>query len=81
MEESIGERIRSVREKRGITQKWLAERVGISKQALYAIEKGKIDVRGSRVAAFAKALRVSTDHLLGLKDEEISDRIEEFAIV
>ena len=80
MDEPIGKRIRSVRERRGITQKWLAERVGITKQSLYAIEKGDIDIRGSRVAAFAKALRVSADYLLGLKEEELSDKIEALAV-
>jgi len=80
--ESIGKRIRSVRLRRGITQKWLAEKVGISKQAMYAIETGDSDLGGSRVAAFAKALRVSSDYLLGLKEtEELSDNIEEFVVV
>jgi transcriptional regulator with XRE-family HTH domain len=80
MSESIGKRIRYVREKRGITQKWLAERIGITKQAMYKIEKSNIDLRGSRIAEFAKVLRVSSDYLLGLKEEEISDRIERLAV-
>ena len=78
----VGKRIREVREYRGIPQQWLAQRAGISKQAMYAIETGEVDPRSSRVAAIAKALRVSTDYLLGLKEtEELSDTMKVFAVV
>jgi transcriptional regulator with XRE-family HTH domain len=79
--EGIGKRIRFVRERRGITQLWLAQRAGISKQGMYAIETGKADPRATRLAMIAKALRVSADYLLGLKDEEISeDRLAGVAV-
>jgi DNA-binding XRE family transcriptional regulator len=70
---AIGHRIRTVRNRRGITQLWLATRAEISKQAMYAIEVGRADAKATRIARIAKALRVSTDYLLGLKDEEIVD--------
>ena len=77
----VGERIKEVRQRRGITQLWLAQRIGISKQGMYAIEAGHADPRSSRVAEIARALRVSTDYLLGLKDEEeLLDSIEVCAV-
>jgi len=36
-------RVRELRELRGITQKELGERVGVSRQAINAIETGKFD--------------------------------------
>jgi transcriptional regulator with XRE-family HTH domain len=78
----IGKRIRDVRQRRGITQMWLAKRAGITKQAMYAIEAGNVDPRATRVAKIAQALRVSTDYLLGIRDEEIvDDRRELYAVV
>jgi transcriptional regulator with XRE-family HTH domain len=80
--ESIGQRIKSVRERRGITQKWLAEQIRISKQAMWAIENGGGDIGGKRVAEFAKILRVSSDYLLGLKeDEELGNNAEVLTMV
>lgn len=78
---TIGSRIKEVRQRRGITQMWLAKRIGISKQGLYAIESGLADPRASRIADIARALRVSTDYLLGLKDEEeLVDITENYAV-
>jgi len=77
----LGRRIREVRRHRGISQQWLAQQAGLSKQALYAIETGKVDPRASRVAKIAKALRVTSDYLLGLKDtEELGDMVRPLAV-
>jgi DNA-binding XRE family transcriptional regulator len=69
----IGRRIKDVRQRRGITQMWLADKVGITKQAMYAIEAGKATPKAPHVARIARLLRVSSDYLLGLKDEQIVD--------
>ena len=37
---SVGENIRRIREKRGVTQAWLAEAAGISQPMLCQIERG-----------------------------------------
>jgi transcriptional regulator with XRE-family HTH domain len=77
----MGQRIRYVRLRRGITQMWLAERVEVSKQAMYAIEAGRSEAKARHVKRIAKALRVSADYLLGLKDEEISEeRLSTYAV-
>lgn len=70
---AIGKRIRAVREHRGITQRWLADQVGVSKQAMNAIEAGRSEAKATRIATIARVLRVTADHLLGLKEDEISE--------
>ena len=60
----LGSRIRKAREWAHISQAELARRIGISKQAMNAIEGGHTDPRASRIVAIARKLGVSTDTLL-----------------
>ena len=60
----LGTRIRKARERANISQAELARRIGISKQAMNAIEGGHTDPRASRIVAIAEELGVSTDTLL-----------------
>ena len=59
----LGTRIRKAREQAHISQAELARRIGISKQAMNAIEGGATDPRASRIVAIAQELGVSTDVL------------------
>lgn len=65
----IGKRLRTLISSRGLKQKWVAERAGINENSLQRI----LDDRGapsvSSLAKIAEALGVSSDYLLGLKDE------------
>jgi transcriptional regulator with XRE-family HTH domain len=61
---TLGERIRQHREHAHISQAELARRIGISKNAMNAIEAGDTDPRASRIVAIAQVLGVSTDTLL-----------------
>jgi transcriptional regulator with XRE-family HTH domain len=71
MAESLGDRIRKARKHYGMSQSELARRIGISKQAMYQIESNKTPDPGAlKIKAIASNLRVSTDYLLGLSDEE-----------
>jgi transcriptional regulator with XRE-family HTH domain len=45
--------------------------VGISQALLSEYERGTVRIHGELVAAFAKALRVSADELLGLKTQRL----------
>lgn len=67
-EETIARRLKELRQKRGKTQAELAAILGIDQTLVSAYERGAVRVHGAIVAAFAKALRTSTDHILGLKD-------------
>ena len=60
----LSTRIRKARERAHLSQAELARRIGISKQAMNAIEGGITDPRASRIVAIAQELGVSTDALL-----------------
>lgn len=64
-----GYRLREIRESRGLTQKDLADRVGMSDQQIYRYESDKTDATGEALTKLSKALEVSADYLLGLVDE------------
>jgi transcriptional regulator with XRE-family HTH domain len=61
---TLGDRIRQAREHAKMSQAELARRIGLSKNAMNAIEAGETDPRASRITAIAKTLQVSTDSLL-----------------
>jgi len=64
--ENIGQRISRLRKERGLTQKQLADKVGIIQVLVSDYEKGKLRLHAEMVVRFAQALGVKTDELLGL---------------
>jgi transcriptional regulator with XRE-family HTH domain len=67
----LGDRIRTARERYGMSQAELARRIKVSKQTMYQIESNKTPDPGAlKVKAIADVLRVSTDYLLGRTNEE-----------
>lgn len=60
----IGARIRAAREARGLTQGGLAELVGVSRSAVAQWETGRSGQVGGNLAAIARCLGVSVEHLL-----------------
>jgi len=70
MTELLGDRIRTARERYGMSQSELARRIKVSKQTMYQIESNKTPDPGAlKVKAIADVLRVSTDYLLGREAE------------
>ena len=68
--QTIGERVKAAREKRGVKQAELARKLGCSVNALSMLEHNAIsDPRASRIIGIAGALQVSADYLLGLQDD------------
>ena len=61
---SLGSRIRSAREKRGISQRQLALMTGTSRSYLWKIEKGTADVGIDVLIRIARALDVRVDELI-----------------
>ncbi len=55
-----------LREKAGLTQDYVAKVLGISRPAVTSIETGRRRVSADELVRLAKALRVTTDHILGL---------------
>lgn len=67
MEYNIGKRIKNMREKNGLTQKELAEKLGVSRQALSNYESDKRLPDIYVVAQMADVFSVTVDSLIGLK--------------
>ena len=62
----IDQKIKMLREKRGITQAELAKRLGITRSGVNAWEMGISTPSTQYVILLAKFFNVSTDYLLGL---------------
>lgn len=68
---TIYERIKSLRESKGLTQEDLALKVGYkSRSAINKIEAGIRDINQSQVVEFAKALDTTPGYLMGWEDAE-----------
>lgn len=63
---SINKRIQSRREELEITQKDLAEKIGLNVSVMNRIESGERPARDDEIIKIAEVLRVTTDYLLGL---------------
>ena len=61
---SMGERIKQTRERKGIMQQNLADAVGLNVSVLSRIENGARKVRSNELIQIANQLNVSTDYLL-----------------
>ena len=68
---AIGQRIRTKRRERGLSQEALAEAVGISVTHMSHIETGSTKLSLPVLAALSEALGVQVDALLYLRDEEM----------
>jgi len=63
---AIGKNIAKLRKKRGLTQKVLAQRIGIQQSLLSHYENGRLKLSAEMIIQIAKALEFSTDKILGL---------------
>jgi transcriptional regulator with XRE-family HTH domain len=61
----IGDRLRTLRIRRALTQQELAEKAGISKNALNRIERSKAEPHMSTLRKLAQALNVDPTELVG----------------
>jgi transcriptional regulator with XRE-family HTH domain len=59
----LGDRIRTLRKKRGWTQVEMAEKVGVDRSFLADVERGKRNVSILNVELMAKGLKVSLSQL------------------
>ncbi len=67
-------RIREIRQQKGKSGTWLAEKLGISPQYLYAMEKGQKSLKVEYLKKIADLLDVSTDQLLVNNDDSKEER-------
>lgn len=66
----IGERIKALRKKRGLTLEELAEAIGTSKQNVHRYERGIVtNIPAERILALANALETTPSELMGWASE------------
>lgn len=66
---NVGTRLRKIIKERGLKQKWVAEKSGINEGNFQRILDNKQSPSAQSLAKISEALGVSTDWILGLKDE------------
>lgn len=69
MDNNIGNKIRYLREERGITQKQLAENISSTNKNIWAYETGYTLPPVDTIIRLSKFFGVSVDYLLGLEDD------------
>lgn len=70
---TVGERIRDLREKRGISQVAFADAIDVTKQTLYKYEKGIVtNIPSDKIEATAKYFGVSPAYLMGWEESDIA---------
>ena len=65
---SLGDKIRMLREKSGLTQAALARELGISRSGVNAWEMGLSVPQVQYIVTLAKQFKVSADYLLGIEE-------------
>ncbi len=64
------ERLRLAREAAGLNQSELAEKIGVTRNVISMVEKGKQSLATRHVVKACRVLGVSADHLLGMDEPE-----------
>ena len=67
--EVFSQRVYQLRKQRGLNQKELGEVVGLTAKSISTIENGLASTSIEKLILLAKFFGVSTDYLLGLRDE------------
>lgn len=62
------ERLKQLREARGISQATVSKELGVSRYTVYSYEKGKTEPTLDGLAILASYFDVTVDYLLGLTD-------------
>jgi transcriptional regulator with XRE-family HTH domain len=82
---TLGEKIRVVRQKKGLSQIELAENAGIYQKNISRYENDTTDPSASALKKIADALGVTTDYLLSNSDEEVKindkELLEKFEVI
>ncbi len=69
MGEKFNENLRAARERKGLSQKELAENIGVAKSTYSLYESGNREPNVQTIKKIADLLNVSADELLGLEDD------------
>ena len=72
MNNYVGANIKKYRKLNGISQKFLAEAIGLSAQGLFKIEKGLVSPRAQTLERIIEVLCITPNQLFGM--EEINEK-------
>ncbi len=73
MEEGMAQRIKELRQKKGLTLEQVADVVGVGKSTVRKWETGMIaNMRRDKIASLAKALGTTPEYLMGWDEKESS---------
>ena len=64
----FAERLKLLRKENGVTQKQLADSIGVTERAVRSYESGKMKPAFDAINSLADTFRVSADYLLGRSD-------------
>ena len=67
---TLGTRISDLLEQQGLSQRELADRIGVTEVSMSRYIKGERTPKGPIIANIAKVLHTTSDFLLGLETEE-----------
>lgn len=65
----IGKRLQSIRKRRGLTQKELGEKIGLTREAIASYESGRSHLMIITLIDMAAAMRVTVNEILGLEHQ------------
>lgn len=66
-DKTVGQRVRQLRKKRGLSQTEIADRIGVHQSLVSEYELGAVRIPAPVLAAFGQLLRTPLDQLVGLK--------------
>lgn len=72
MGEKFNENLKAARERKGISQKDMAESIGVAKSTYSLYESGNREPNVQTIKKIADVLNVSADELLGITEEPIT---------
>ncbi|UGB31666.1 helix-turn-helix domain-containing protein [Metabacillus sp. B2-18] len=68
MSDIMGKRLRYLRDKKGLSQKFVAEKIGVKNNTLSGYEAGDREPSSEILAKLAQFYEVTTDYLIGVTD-------------
>ncbi|NLY48413.1 MAG: helix-turn-helix transcriptional regulator [Clostridiales bacterium] len=73
---NLGEKLKALRKSNNMTQKDLADRIGVSKSIISSYESGTRYPSYDVLVKMARIFHVSTDYLFGLEKKKVLDASE-----
>ena len=73
---TFSERLKLLRKEKGVTQKAVADAIGVTERGIRRYEAGDVTPGFDIIAALAEYFKVSTDYVIGVNDNPNSDETD-----